>query len=432
MRILHLSTSDVSGGASRAAHRVHSGLLRLGCDSRMLVAKRYSGEPQVIEFKPKKDLISRIKHRLRRKKIEADFAPYEAKGLPARYELFSDDRTEDGGALVEQIPRDCDVVNLHWVAGFVDHEPFFRYFATERKDVPLVWRLADMAPLTGGCHYDQDCGRFTAQCGRCPEIGSSDENDLSREVWERKSRALEMLSPDRLHLVGTSRWIAGESRRSSLLSRFPVTIVPNGLDVELFKPRDKRFSRDLLGIPQGGAVVLFVAETATVRRKGFAELARAVEAISGIENLVLVSLGKGKPDLALAPGHRHVHLGRINDDRVLSMAYSAADVFVIPSLYESFGQTTIESMACGTPVVGFASGGIPDMVRPGVTGQLAPTGDTAALRDAIVRVLRAPDERAAMSENCRRIAVEEYAMEVTARQYVRLYELLLAGRKPGG
>ncbi len=89
-------------------------------------------------------------------------------------------------------------------------------------------------------------------------------------------------------------------------------------------------------------------------------------------------------------------------------------------------------MACGTPVVGFASGGIPDMVRPGVTGHLAPTGDTAALRNAIVKVLQAPGERAAMSENCRRIAVEEYAMEVTARQYVRLYESLLAGRKPAG
>src|SRR5688572_20822982 len=102
MRILHLSTSDVAGGASRAAQRVHSGLLRLGCDSRMLVARRYSGEARVIEFKPKKDLASKVRRRLRRKKIETDFAPYQAKGLPPRYELFSDDRTENGGALVEQ------------------------------------------------------------------------------------------------------------------------------------------------------------------------------------------------------------------------------------------------------------------------------------------------------------------------------------------
>ena len=135
-------------------------------------------------------------------------------------------------------------------------------------------------------------------------------------------------------------------------------------------------------------VVLFAADSAAQRRKGFRELAEAVEGISGIDNVTLVSVGGGKAELK--GGHRHVHIGRLSDDRLLAMAYSAADVFVIPSLQESFGQTVIESMACGTPVVGFASGGIPDMVRPGHTGHLAPTGDTAALRDAIVKLLRDP------------------------------------------
>src|SRR5213076_3217092 len=157
---------------------------------------------------------------------------------------------------------------------------------------------------------------------------------------------------------------------------------------------------------------------------GFAQLAEAIEGIPvgapGAENLTLVSVGGGKPELK--GGHRHVHAGRISDDRLLAMAYSAADVFVIPSLQESFGQTVIESLACGTPVVGFASGGIPDMVRPGQTGWLAATGDTAALRDAINTALRDDATRNAMAQHCRRVAIEEYSIEVQASAYLKLYE----------
>jgi glycosyltransferase involved in cell wall biosynthesis len=423
MRIVHLSTSDTSGGAARAAFRVHSGLVRLGHDSRMFVSTRFSRDPAVDRFFHSKDLVSKIRRRVRRRAIARDFAPYEGR-LPEHHELFSDDRTEHGIDMARQVPA-CDLVNLHWVAGFLDHVSFFEYFARERPAVPIVWRLADMAPLTGGCHYDQGCGRFTDRCGSCPELGSTDENDLSRQVWQRKDRALRALKPGRMHLVATSRWIAGEARRSSLLGRFPVTIIPNGLDPDVFRPLDKNLSRDVLNIPPGVPVVLFAADSAAQRRKGFRELDEAVEGISGIDNVTLVSVGGGKAELK--GGHRHVHIGRLSDDRLLAMAYSAADVFVIPSLQESFGQTVIESMACGTPVVGFASGGIPDMVRPGQTGWLAPTGDVAALRQAIVQALSDPAGRSRMAAECRRVAVEEYSLHVQASQYIRLYESLLSG-----
>ena len=125
---------------------------------------------------------------------------------------------------------------------------------------------------------------------------------------------------------------------------------------------------------------------------------------------------------------RHVHLGRVSDDRILSLAYSAADVYAVASLQESFGQTVTESLACGTPVAAFASGGIPDMVRPGVTGYLAPTRDVAGLREAVRKLLADPAKRAEMSANCRRIAVEEYSLDVQARAYAALYERLCKER----
>jgi glycosyltransferase involved in cell wall biosynthesis len=419
MRILHLSTSDIGGGAARAAFRLHTGLQRLGHQSTMLVLRRTSGQESVLGMKWSDNLLVRLRRRRRRRQIERDFAPYR-NNLPAGFENFSDDRTEAGYDLVRQLPP-CDLINLHWVAGFVDYGIFFSHLP---PGVPLVWRLADMAPITGGCHYDLGCGKFLRECGGCPVLGSDREDDLSRRVWRRKYEALQKLSADRLHIVGTSRWIAEQAKRSSLLGRFPSTVIPNGLDVDIFTPRDKMASRDSLGVPREAKVVLFVADSANIKRKGFEYLAAALAGISGHPDIFLLSVGGGKPNVPNLP---QLHLGKIADDQKLSMVYSAADVFVIPSLQESFGQTVTESMACGTPVVGFNIGGIPDMVRSNISGALAPVGDSTALRDAILGILSDPQLRQTMSQNCRQIAVAEYSLQTQAQNYIRYYESILAG-----
>jgi glycosyltransferase involved in cell wall biosynthesis len=418
MRIVHLSTSDIGGGAARAAYRLHTGLRRLGHESQMLVLWKLSNDPNVIAFQPQRDFFSRLSRKLRRRKINGDFAKYRAT-IPPGHEPFSDDRTEHNDALLKQIPE-CDLINLHWIGGLLDHESFFTKIS---REIPLVWRMADMGPLTGGCHYDDHCGKFSAKCGACPQLGSKDENDLSREIWERRNRALSTLRPGQLNLVGTSRWIAEQSRKSSLLNRFGVTVIPNGLDTDVYMPREKRFCRDLWNIPQDAQVVLFAAESLANRRKGLNYLADAMATLKDMPRLLLVSVGGN--NIPLDPAVRHLPLGRIDQDRTLSTIYSAADVFVIPSLQESFGQTVTESLACGTPVVGFDAGGIPDMVRPGQTGWLVPTGNSTALAETVRKALADDDLRQAMSVNCRRIAVAEYTMDVQALAYSRLYETLL-------
>ncbi|HYO11542.1 MAG TPA: glycosyltransferase family 4 protein [Tepidisphaeraceae bacterium] len=420
MRIVHVSTSDSGGGAARAAYRLHSGLKRLGQDSRMLVLRKGSGDATVSALKPQQGFLAGMARKRRAGKIWRDYERYRPT-LPPGIEPFSDDRSEHAGEVARQLPGDCDVINLHWIGGFLDWTSFFDAYP---KHAPLVWRLADMGALTGGCHYDQGCGKFLDRCGACPQLGSSDNRDLSRDVWHRKRDALARVGPGGLHIVGTSRWIAGEAKRSSLFGGFPVSVIPNGLDVEEFSPRDKHFSRELWGIPRDAKVVLFAAESMANVRKGFRHLADAVAGLGAIGNLWLVSVGGGTCELPA--GLRHLSLGKVSNDRMLSTIYSAADVFVIPSLQESFGQTVIESLACGTAVVGFASGGIPDMVRPGQTGWLAPTGDTAALRDAIGAALTDDARRAAMGVECRRVAVQEYSMDVQSRAYLRLYETLVA------
>lgn len=419
MRIVHLSTSDSGGGAFRAAYRLHSGLRRLEHDSRMLVLKRGTSDDTVSAFKPRQDLIGRTLRKFRGRRIWRDYEAYRPT-IPNGIEPFSDSRSEHDGEIVRQLPA-CDIITLHWTGGFLDYPSFFNGYP---KNVPLVWRLADMGALTGGCHYNQGCDKFTAACGACPQLGSRDEHDLSRRGWNIRKDALAEVGPAGLHVVGTSQWIAAEAKRSSLLGDFPISVIPNGLDTEEFAPRDKNFSRDLWNLPRDARIVLFAAESVANVRKGFRHLADAVAGIEGIDSLLLVSVGGGK--CALPSGVRHLTLGKVNNDRMLSTIYSAADVFVIPSLQESFGQTVIESLACGTPVVGFASGGIPDMVRPGQTGWLAPTGDTNALREAIVIALRDDAARVTMSQHCRRIAVEEYSIEVQAKSYLELYQTLAA------
>jgi len=287
----------------------------------------------------------------------------------------------------------------------------------------MVWTLHDMNPFTGGCHYDEQCGRFRAQCGRCPQLGSGDDADLSRQIWQRKQSALERIEPRRLRIVALCQWMAKAVESSSLLGRFPVSIIPNGLDTEIFAPRERAEARAQLGLPAQGRLLLFVAESLRNKWKGFAHLLEALRGLKPTDNIGLMSIGRGR--LETPPDLPHHHLGEIHDDRLLAAAYSAADLFVIPSVQENLPNTVMESLACGTPVAGFDVGGIPDMVRPGLTGALAPVGDSASLRKAITNLLSDSAALAKMSAHCREVAVKEYTLEVQSRRYTALYDELL-------
>jgi glycosyltransferase involved in cell wall biosynthesis len=311
------------------------------------------------------------------------------------------------------------VVNLHWIAGFVDYQAFF---AAVPQHTPVIWTLHDMNPFTGGCHYDHGCNRYTNGCGSCPQLGSTDAADLSHRIWQRKRKIFEQIEPGRLHIVTPSHWMAAMVKRSVLLGGRPVTIIPLGLDIDDFAPRPPSLARNVLGVPQNASVVLFAAESVKNRRKGFMLLAQALAGLADLTNLFMISLGRGKP--AIDSQFPHLHLGYIANDRLLSLVYSAADILVCPSLQENLAQTSLEALACGTPVVSFAVGGFPDMVRHGVSGLLVSPQDRAGLRAAIVHLLQDAAGRAELSANCRRIAVEEYSLEVTAQRYLALYQQL--------
>ncbi len=418
MKIVHINTYESSGGAARAANRLHQGLRAQGKDSSMFVARRDTGDPGVVVFRPPNDFATLLRRAARWRHVRRDLARIKA-ARRLGDDVLSYDRTLHGAEPLRQLPKG-DIYQLHWVAGFVDCEMFLPRAA---KSAPLVWTLHDMNPFTGGCHYDEGCGRHLVRCGECPLLGSHEETDLSNQIWTRKRDAYATLRPERLHIVTPSQWLASEARRSALFQGFPISVIPYGLDVTIFSPGERSSARELFGIPKDRLVILCVADSLKNPRKGLGPL---LEALAGLENhtdFLFTTLGLGVPLQGLAMSH--VSLGYVRDDRLVSLAYSAADVVVSPSLQDNLPNTILESMACGVPVVGFNVGGIPDMVRENITGNLVSVGDIAGLRDAIVGILRNPIRRAAMAANCRRVVLEEYSLEVQARRYINLYEMIL-------
>ncbi len=418
MKILHINTFACNGGAARAAYRLHSGLRNLGTDSLMYVVDKESHDPSVVQYQPPTRLRTRISRTVRREVILRSLRRYES-SAPLGLANFSDDRSVYARDPWRSVPEH-DLIHLHWIAGFVDYIAFFMSLS---PGTPVVWTLHDMAPFTGGCHWNQGCPKFAQQCGACPQLGSHAAWDWTRRVWERKHESLAGIPSNKLHVVTPSRWLQEERKRSSLFSRFSGSTIPNGLDTDVFTPRDRQAARDVLGVPLNTRVALFLADGVHIPRKGFHILAEALRGIDSPQKPFLLSLGKGMPPLSDASPH--LHLGPIQNDRILSFAYSAADVFIAPSLEDNLPNTILESFACGTPVVASDVGGIPDAVRPGITGVLAKPGDPASLRSAILDLLSNDQMRHEMSSACRNVAVEEFSLHLQAQRYVALYQEML-------
>lgn len=416
LKIVHVNNNEVTGGAARAVQRLHNGLLKREIDSTLFARNTKSNQDAVVRFEPEQSLFDRFRRTLRYAWMRSDFFPryvsWPIGGMP-----LSDDRSRFVREVAGQLPR-VDLLHFHWIAEFIDIPAFL-----EEVDIPIVWTLHDMNPLTGGCHYTSGCRRFEQSCGCCPRLNSNRENDPSHRSWKRKHTAYQKkIRRDHFHVVAPSEWLVQEAKRSSLLTDASIHCIPHGLDHTLFRPRDFRQEQRRVGISSCQKIVLFVAHSSKDPRKGFNLLSEAVKD-GDFKDVTLVSIGRKEP--TVAGDFRHVHVGRVDDDRRLSVLYSMADVFVIPSLQEAFGQTPLEAMACGTPVVGFKTGGIPDMVKPGETGWLAETGDVRSLRNALETALESDAERKRMGRRCREIVEEEYTLDRQAQQYEELYNSIL-------
>jgi glycosyltransferase involved in cell wall biosynthesis len=422
MKILHISTSD-GGGAGKAALRLHEGLLLGGADSKMLVQRRQAGvNGGVFSYYEPRSIVKQIQKRFRDHRIASEALRYRPLRPPVRA-TFSDDRS---CVELENHPlvREADIVHLHWIAYFVDGPNFFPAI----RDKSVVWTLHDMNPFTGGCHYVGECHKYESQCGACPQLGSTHESDLAAKIWARKSIAY---TAHNFHVVTPSQWLADCARRSMLLERMPVSIIPYGVPSDVFQKRDKTFCRELLGLPQKKTIVLFGANNVIDERKGIKYLKEALALVSrrmkGCELALAIFGGKFDPNHETFGISTHI-LGNIRDERLLAACYNAADVFVIPSLEDNLPNTVLESMACGTPVIAFETGGIPEMVSHLKNGLLVKRKNAQALAEQLQWIIEHPCERARMGAKARDLICKEYTSVIQASRYLSLYQSLKSPR----
>lgn len=406
MRPLLVNATDIKGGAARAAQRLLLALRSQGADARMLVQQRQSDDPHVLGPAPGPA------HAWARLRPTLDMLPI--KRYPrGREVMFSPAHVPWSGVVRRINASDADVVHLHWINGGM-----LRVEDLAAIHKPLVWSLHDMWAFTGGCHYDEGCGKWDSHCGACPVLGSPREHDLSHEVFERKLAAFAQLP--HLTIVGLSGWMARCAAKSRLLRGKRVVHLPNPIDTDIFKPMDRLAARRSLGLPEGRRLVLFGAVNATGDlRKGFIQLAAALRALpEGDTELVVFGAERPKdpPDL----GHPAHYLGHLHDDASLCALYNCADVTVLPSLQENLSNTVVESLACGTPVAAFDIGGNADMVQHHVNGALAKAMDAGGLSAAIQWCLGHADHDG-LRRAARQSAEEKFAMGNVARRYLELY-----------
>lgn len=420
MKVLIVNTYD-RGGAANACLRLHKGLLNNNIYSSVLLKNKQNQFPKTYQFKSrfkKKSKISKmifcvnsffnmLSTEKRNQALEKKFLDNRSNGL----EWFSFpnsniDITES------KLYKDADIINLHWVGAFLDYESFFK-----KNTKPVVWTLHDMNPFSGGEHYEEqylgvdDLG--------CPI--SRKRTDKEHQVFKQnitiKLQALS--SVDNLIIVAPSIWLANEAKKSLAFKSKPIFCIPYGLDSDIYSIKDKNKSRLALNIPLGKKVVLFVADSIQNNRKGFTYLYKAFELLKR-KDVLLCAIGRNNEKLSSL--HNIVNLGHINDENKMSLVYAAADVFVIPSIMDNLPNTVLESLMCGTPVIGFPIGGIPDMIKHGFNGLIAKDLSVNSLSETLKNFLEYPIEFE--REKIRIDTVKKYDLNVQAENYIKLFNNL--------
>jgi glycosyltransferase involved in cell wall biosynthesis len=409
MKVLILNESDIDGGAARAAYRLHQGLQQTAVQSQMLVRAKFSGDRTVVA--PKAVLT----------KLGPPMDGLPLRFYPARSAAMFSTQWFPDRALASVQSFDPDVINLHWICnGYLN----IQTLPTFNK--PLVWTVHDMWPFTGGCHYTGDCRRYTKSCGACPQLKSNCAQDLSRWVWQRKAKAWRSLN---LTMVSPSRWMAEQIQASALFRGARVDVIPNGIDLQRYRPRDKAVVRDVLNLPVNSRLILFGAGGGTGDpRKGFSLLEAAVQRLARMEwsdRIHLVVFGSARPENAPELGFPVHYMGKLHDDLSLALLYGAADVFVAPSVQENLSNTVLEAIACGTPCVAFDIGGMPDLIEHQQTGYLAKPYEVEDLAQGIVWVLEDGERHQVLQKRAREKAEQEFSERLQAQRYGALFSRLV-------
>lgn len=397
MKILILNTSERTGGAAVAAGRLEKALLRVGVSVSKIVRKDTK--------------LNRLRFYWERLII------FLCNGLN-RKKLFMVSIANTGEDISSNpLVKEADIIHLHWInQGFLSLNNIKKLVELNK---PIVWTMHDMWPCTGICHHARDCKRYQEKCGSCIFLDSKG-NDLSTKIYNRK---LSLYKLANITFVGCSQWLTNRAKQSRLLENKLVCSIPNPIDVSLFRQKGQKEVRNLLGLPLNKKLLLFGALNATDRRKGIEYLITSLELLDR-QDVELVVLGQVKENIRNMFSLPIHSIGYLSDELKIVDLYNAVDMFVTPSLEENLPNMIMESMACGTPCVGFRVGGIPEMIDHQVNGYVANYKDSKDLANGIQWVLEHKEPQT-LSEACIKKVKENYCEEIVAKQYIDLYKRLL-------
>lgn len=415
MKILHINTLD-AGGAANACLRIHQSLKLIGLESKILVLHKSHDNNDIYSFKDfieknrTRHFISRLKKLARTSIVEEFYEQYQRLGYFALLDTYYD-------VLQHPLVKWADVINLHWVGDFIDYPSFF-----SKVNKPVVWTCHDMNPMTGGCHYFGTCDNYKFDCSQCPLLDKQ-FNFIASSNFIRKSTLLDNLSG--LHFVANSSWVKEALNESKITRKFKHEVIHYPIFLNDFFVINKAQARKQLKI-EDKKVILFVAQNLGAKNKGFKYLLEAIRLLNEkYTNLLLFAVGRGSStdfnDLS-----NYIHYELINSASSLRTFYNAADVFVIPSVDEAFGQTCLEAMACSVPVVGFKSGGISDMIKDGENGLLVRKKDVKELSEAIGYILDNNAIAERMGEKSLEFVSSNFSPEKQAEKYLAIYRKLLS------
>ena len=399
-------------------------MLGKGIDSALLAVELESSAPQVFATQPSMNPFRRLtRHAMRTYYGWSD--RIQLKPNPP-CGVFTSDRSFRGNELIGDL-RSPDVIHMHWVAEMFDEASFL---PAATALAPVIWTMRDMRPITGGCHYDLGCGRFREGCGQCPQLAHPSDNDISRRIWKRRRKTLSSIKPSRLTFASPSKWLAQEFNMSALTVQFPIHVIPNGVDTDVFFPADSN-RKTFPGVNPDALVILFNAASLDNEIKGGKLLREMIVHLQQFDSaskhkLQLLAVGAGQ--FKQIGEIETVTTGHLQSNEQLVAAYQAADLFVIPSLQDNCPNTVLEAFACGVPVVGFNATGIADLIVAGETGLLATPFRPSDLAQQVSTILDNDQLREKMSANCRELAVTEYSREIETQRYLDLYQDILAAQ----
>jgi glycosyltransferase involved in cell wall biosynthesis len=417
LKVVHLNTYDGNGGAGRACIRLNRALLSQGIESAVIVHYKFGKNPEIGEFNT--NLLQKA-YAAATIILERVWAKRYLKALktPFSFAWF--------GRSVIHHPnvRAADIIHLHWVNhGFLNPKHIAEL---SKLNKPVVWTFHDSNAFTGGCHVRYSCDHFKKECGNCPLLKNDSPDDASHQIWKQKHTAYEKLN---FSIVAPSIWMQRSVAESSLAKGKAVKQIANALETNVFKPTDKRSAKETLSFSTDKFIFLsgFMPSRKDLH-KGIDYLIVALDLLKArldikAENIELVVFGnRNTEDMPEFP-FKTSFLGTISDDERLALCYSAADAFLIPSLEDNLPNTVMESLACGTPVIAFTTGGIPDMVKHEQNGYLAQYRSSESFADGMQWIIDHPDKEK-LRKNARQTVMDNFSEEVIAKKHIELYNKL--------